>query len=91
MSKSGARRIVFFALVLLAPRVQNTPFGQALNMDGQSGIFFRPWAEVVPAAPHQWSAPTMSFHVVDAGPVAGDYLNVGIEAGFGNRIEFGFT
>lgn len=33
----------------------------------------------------------MSFQIVDAGSVAGDYLNVGVEEGFGNRIEFGFT
>jgi hypothetical protein len=32
-----------------------------------------------------------SFHVVDAGPVAGDYLNVGVEEGVGNWLEFGFT
>jgi hypothetical protein len=29
--------------------------------------------------------------VVDAGPVAGDYLNVGLEEGFGNWLEFGYT
>jgi hypothetical protein len=28
---------------------------------------------------------------VDAGPVAGDYLNVGVEERFGNWLEFGFT
>jgi hypothetical protein len=39
MFTNGAGRIVLFALVLLAPCVQNTLFGQALNMDGQSGIF----------------------------------------------------
>jgi len=72
---SGAGRIVFFVVVLLAPCVPNTLYGQALNMDGQSGIFFQPWADVVPAPKHQFGAPTMSFHVVDAGPVAGDYLN----------------
>ncbi len=91
MFTSGAGRIILFALVLLAPCVQNTLFGQALNMDGQSGIFFQPWAEVVPAPHNKFGAPTVSFHIVDAGPVAGDYLNVGIEQGFGNWLEFGFT
>ena len=33
----------------------------------------------------------MSFHAVDAGPVAGDYINVGAEEGFGNWLEFGYT
>ncbi len=64
---------------------------QALNMDGQSGIFFQPWADVVPSAAGTFGGPTVSFHIVDAGPVAGDYLNVGIEQGFGNWLEFGFT
>lgn len=86
-----AGRIWLFALTLLAPCIQKTLLAQALNMDGQSGIFFQPWADVVPATHRQFGAPTMSFHVVDAGPVAGDYLNVGVEEGFGNWIEFGFT
>jgi hypothetical protein len=78
---------LFLAGLLSADRMQ----GQALNMDGQSGIFFQPWADVVPSAAGKFGGPTVSFHIVDAGPVAGDYLNVGIEQGFGNWLEFGFT
>ncbi len=37
MLRNGAGRTAFFTLVLLAPCVSNTVFGQALNMDGQSG------------------------------------------------------
>jgi hypothetical protein len=88
---NGAGRIVPLVLVLLAPCFAGTAFGQALDMDGQSGIFFQPWAEVVPAGHHRLGAPTLSVHVVDAGPVAGDYLNVGIEEGFSNWLEFGYT
>jgi hypothetical protein len=91
MFTSGAGRIVLFALVLLAPCAQNRLFGQALNMDGQSGIFLQPEADVVPAPHHKFGAPTMSFHAVDAGPVAGDYINIGVEEGFGNWLEFGYT
>jgi len=65
--------------------------GQALTMDGQSGVFFQPWANVVPAAPRKWNGPTLSYHAVTAGPVAGDYFNVSVEEGFGNWLEFGFT
>ena len=65
--------------------------GQALTMDGQSGVFFQPWANVVPAAPRKWNGPTLSYHTVTAGPVAGDYFNVSVEEGFGNWLEFGFT
>ena len=91
MFTNCAGRIALFALVLLAPCAQNTLFGQALNMDGQSGIFLQPEADVVPAPHHKFGAPTMSFHAVDAGPVAGDYINVGVEEGFGNWLEFGYT
>jgi hypothetical protein len=87
----GIRRPVFLALFLLAIFFGRAASGQALNMDGQSGIFFQPWADVVPAPHNQLGAPTVSFHIVDAGPVAGDYLNIGVEEGFGNWLEFGFT
>ena len=78
-------------MFLLSPFFGRVATGQALNMDGQSGIFFQPWADVVPAPRNKFDAPTVSFHVVDAGPVAGDYLNVGVEEGFGNWLEFGYT
>src|SRR5580700_4958964 len=79
------------AVVLVGSVLVGRAEAQALNMDGQSGIFFQPWADVVPSAAGKFGGPTVSFHVVDAGPVAGDYLNVGIEQGFGNWLEFGFT
>jgi len=78
---------VFLAGSVLAERAE----AQALNMDGQSGIFFQPWADVVPSAAGNFGGPTVSVHIVDAGPVAGDYLNAGVEEGFGNWLEFGFT
>ena len=65
--------------------------GQALTMDGESGVFFQPWANVVPSTRGRWNGPTLSYHAVTAGPVAGDYFNVSVEEGFGNWLEFGFT
>lgn len=64
---------------------------QALTMDGQSGVFFQPWANVVPASPHKFNNPTIAYHAVTAGPVAGDYFNVSVEEGYGNWLEFGYT
>lgn len=64
---------------------------QALTMDGQSGVFFQPWANVVPAARGKFNRPTLGYHAVTAGPVAGDYFNVSLEEGFGNWLEFGYT
>src|SRR3984885_7142076 len=74
-------------LVCVTPRAS----AQALTMDGQSGIFFQPWANVVPSSPGKFNGPTLSYHAVTAGPVAGDYFNVSMEEGFGNWLEFGFT
>ena len=88
---NGTGRVALLAMVVLVLCCHNTALGQALNMDGQSGIFFQPTADVVPSPMHRLGAPTMSFHLVDAGPVAGDYLNVGVEEGFSNWLEFGFT
>jgi porin len=52
MLRNGAGRIAVFTFALLAPCVQNTVFGQALNMDGQSE------ADVVSAPPNSFGAPT---------------------------------
>jgi len=82
---------IFAAVVLAASVFPGRMDAQALNMDGQSGIFFQPWADVVPSTAGKFGDPTVSFHVVDAGPVAGNYLNVGVEEGFGNWLEFGYT
>jgi hypothetical protein len=85
-------RIALAALFTVA--IANAPpeaSAQALTMDGQSGIFFQPWANVVPSSPGKFNRPTLSYHAVTAGPVAGDYFNVSVEEGFGNWLEFGYT
>jgi hypothetical protein len=86
------RRIAFSASLLIGltalPRLASA---QALTMDGSSGVFFQPWANVVPSKPGKFNNPTIAYHAVTAGPVAGDYLNVSIEEGFGNWLEFGYT
>ena len=78
---------LIFPVLLFVPRAD----AQSLTMDGESGIFLQPVAEVVPSAHHSFNGPTFSFHVVDAGSVAGDYINLGVEEGYGNWLEFGFT
>jgi hypothetical protein len=85
-------RINLYAALLVGAFLQTkSAVGQALTMDGESGVFFQPWANVVPAASKKWNAPTLSYHAVTAGPVAGDYFNVSLEEGFGNWLEFGYT
>lgn len=91
-TRQNLARLLVVAMSLAALFVHGQQAqGQALTMDGQSGVFFQPWANVVPAAPKKWNAPTLSYHAVTAGPVAGDYFNVSVEEGFGNWLEFGFT
>src|SRR3984957_16684188 len=85
-------RVAFAALFIAVTAIaMQEASAQALTMDGQSGIFFQPWANVVPSSPGKFNRPTLSYHAVTAGPVAGDYFNVSIEEGFGNWLEFGYT
>lgn len=79
--------VLIFPVLLFMPRAD----AQSLTMDGESGIFLQPIAELVPSPQNKFSGPTLSLHAVGAGPVAGNYINIGVEEGFGNWLEFGFT
>jgi hypothetical protein len=79
--------VLIFAVLLFMPRAD----AQSLTMDGESGIFLQPIAELVPSPQNKFGGPTLSLHAVGAGPVAGNYINLGVEEGFGNWLEFGFT
>jgi hypothetical protein len=91
INRINAKPISVAAVVLAALFFSQRMQAQSLTMDGESGIFLQPLAEVVSAPEHKFGGPTVSFHAVDAGPVAADYINVGVEEGFGNWLEFGFT
>lgn len=91
IERSSAKLISVVALILAVSLFMPRADAQSLTMDGESGIFLQPLAEVVPSPEHKLGRPTLSFHAVDAGPVAADYINVGVEEGFGNWLEFGFT
>lgn len=91
MDRKFAKYISVSGLVVVALLCSQRVNAQALNMDGQSGIFFQPWADVVPSPHKAFGGTTASLHIVDAGPVAGDYINAGLEVGFGNWLEFGYT
>jgi hypothetical protein len=87
IAKSVSFILPILAALVLVPRAN----AQSLTMDGESGIFLQPLADVVPSPEHKFGGPTVSFHAVDAGPVAGNYINIGVEEGFGNWLEFGYT
>jgi hypothetical protein len=88
---SIAKCVSFFLPILAALVLIPRANAQSLTMDGESGIFLQPLADVVPSPEHKFGGPTISFHAVDAGPVAGNYINIGVEEGFGNWLEFGYT
>jgi hypothetical protein len=87
IAKSVSFILPILGVLVLVPRAN----AQSLTMDGESGIFLQPLADVVPSPQHKFGGPTVSFHAVDAGPVAGNYINIGVEEGFGNWLEFGYT
>ena len=91
IERSIAKRVSFFPVILAALFLTPRANAQSLTMDGESGIFLQPLADVVPSPQHKFGGPTVSFHAVDAGPVAGNYINSGVEEGFGNWLEFGYT
>jgi len=91
IERSIAKRVSFFPVILAALFLTPRANAQSLTMDGESGIFLQPLADVVPSPQHKFGGPTVSFHAVDAGPVAGNYINIGVEEGFGNWLEFGYT
>ena len=91
IERSSAQFVSVFALILLALSFAPRLDAQSLTMDGESGIFLQPVAEVVPSPQGKFGGPTLSLHAVGAGPVAGVYINLGVEMGFGNWLEFGFT
>ena len=91
IERSIAKCVSFFLPILAALFLVPRANAQSLTMDGESGIFLQPLADVVPSPQHKFGRPTVSFHAVDAGPVAGNYINIGVEEGFGNWLEFGYT
>src|SRR5580704_16512122 len=91
IEQSIGKCVSFIAVLLAALFLPSRANAQSLTMDGESGIFLQPMAEVVPSPHNKFGGPTVSFHAVNAGPVAADYMNTGVEEGFGNWLEFGYT
>jgi len=78
--------LCFTALGLIS-----TLSAQSLTMDGESGIFFQPWAMTVPSDKGSFGGTTIGVHTVGLSPVFGNLYNVGIEEGYGGFLEFGYT
>lgn len=64
---------------------------QALNWEGQTGVFVTPLAYTVPSADKGLGMPIIAYHYLDGGSVLGGFHNFSITAGAFHRLEFGYT
>jgi hypothetical protein len=80
-------------LLLIAGLGANTPLAsaQALNWEGQTGIFVTPLAYTVPSHDSNFGLPSVGYHYLDGGQVLGGFHQVSITEGALNRLEFGYT
>jgi hypothetical protein len=63
---------------------------QALGWEGETGVFVTPMAYTASAA-GQKIHPVVAYHYFNAGSVIGDFHEISIEAGIGQRFELGYT
>jgi hypothetical protein len=66
-------------------------FAQALNWEGQTGIFVTPLAYVAPSADDGPGPPILAYHYLDAGKVLGGFHQLSITDAAFHRLEFGYT
>src|SRR5690242_3425733 len=64
---------------------------QALNWEGQTGIFVTPLAYVVPSDAKGFGKPVVAYHYLDGGSVLGGFNQFSITEGVFHRVEFGYT
>jgi hypothetical protein len=63
---------------------------QALGWEGETGVFVTPMAYTA-SADGQKIHPVVAYHYFNAGSVIGDFHEVSLEAGIGQRFELGYT
>jgi hypothetical protein len=66
-------------------------FAQALNWEGQTGVFVTPFAYVTPSSDKGFGMPAVSYHFLSAGDVLGGFHQISITEGVFRRVEFGYT
>ncbi len=64
---------------------------QALNWEGQTGVFVTPFAYTTPTRSHGFGTPVVAYHYLNAGSVIGGFHQFSITEGVADRIEFGYT
>lgn len=80
---------VLVALVVSA--VPPSLSAQALNWEGQTGVFVTPLAYTTPTRGKRWSRPVVAYHYLNGGTVLGGFHQISVTEGALDRIEFGYT
>jgi hypothetical protein len=78
-------------LVFLVSTGSVAAHAQALNWDGQTGIFITPLAYVVPSSSKGFGEPVIAYHYLDGGSVLGGFHQFSVTEGVFRRVEFGYT
>lgn len=64
---------------------------QALNWEGQTGVFVTPLAYTAHSGSRAWGRPVVSYHYLNGGDVLGGFHQASITVGAINRVELGYT
>ncbi len=86
---SISSRLLLVAVVLILVVVPG--FAQNLNWYGQTGALSTPFAYVTASPANSLGAPTIAFHMSNAGDVLGFQSQASVTVGAFKRIEFGYS
>jgi hypothetical protein len=68
-----------------------TALAQALNWEGQTGVFVTPLAYVAPSPDNGFSPPILGYHYLNGGKVLGGFHQLSITDSAFHHLEFGYT
>ena len=88
--KRTALAFTLLSIILTGLGVQSAA-AQALNWEGQTGVFVTPLAYTVPSSDSGISKPVVAYHYLNAGPVLGGFNQASVTVGAFGRLEFGYT
>lgn len=83
--------LLSFSLAFVLCAGSRPAAGQALNWEGQTGIFITPLAYVAPSPDNGPGAPIVAYHYLNAGNVLGGFHQFSITDSAFHHIEFGYT
>ncbi len=87
------KRSAFLVALLLAIvfEAADVASAQALNWEGQTGVFVNPLAYTVPSSGTSVGRPIVAYHYLNGGEVLGGFNNFSVTMGAFRRVEFGYT